>query len=207
MPKDTFFRLPEEKQDRILQAAVREFSSVTFTEASINRIVRDAQIPRGSFYQYFGGKEDLYLYLMEVISEEKKEIFSRCMAEVSGGFFEAIEASVPAIFEWAQERPEYYRIGYLLMQDNSDFIRNLVSRMKNGQQWMYGLLCRDQQEGKIRADVDLHVVMDMYLAMANRMLQIFYEGTKEDIMDYIRNMMQVFRYGICTEDVSGKEQP
>lgn len=206
MPKDTFFRLPEEKKERILQAAVREFSSVIFTDASINRIIREAQIPRGSFYQYFEGKEDLYLYLIEYISEEKREIFSRYMEQTKGGFFETIEASVPAVFQWARERPEYYRIGYFLLQDQSEFIRNLVKRMDTAQAWMYGLLKADQQDGKIRPDVDLHLVMDMYLAMSNRMLQLFYEGTQEDAVVYIRNMLNLFRYGICTEQISGKEQ-
>lgn len=196
MPKDTFFRLPEEKRNRIFKAAVNEFSTVTFTDASINRIIREAQIPRGSFYQYFEGKEDLYLYLMECISNEKKEIFARYMKEAPGGYFEAIEASVPAIFKWARECPQYYRMGYLLLQDHSDFTRNLVDRMQSGQQWMYGLLCKDQREGRIRKDVDLHVVMDMYLAMANRMLQIFYEGTEEDMRAYLRSMIQILTHGI-----------
>lgn len=206
MPKDTFFRLADEKRERILQAAVREFSTVTFSDASINRIVRNAQIPRGSFYQYFEGKEDLYLYLMECIADEKREIFSRHMEWAGSGFFETMEASVPAILQWAEERPEYYRMGYLFLQDQSEFIRNLIGKMKKGQEWMHALLEKDQQDGRIRDNVDLQVVMDMYLAMADRMLQIFYEGTQKDLIAYIGNMMDVFRHGICTEPLSGRER-
>ena len=51
MPKSTFFRLPEEKRGRLMDAAWAEFTRVSFAEASINRIIRSAQIPRGSFYQ------------------------------------------------------------------------------------------------------------------------------------------------------------
>ena len=64
MPSDTFFRLPEEKRRRLIEAAWDEFTAVRFSDASINRIVRTAGIPRGSFYQYFSDKDDLFAYLV-----------------------------------------------------------------------------------------------------------------------------------------------
>ena len=64
MPTQTFFRLPSEKRERLTEAAWEEFTRVPFSEASINRIIRGAQIPRGSFYQYFEDKEDLFVHLI-----------------------------------------------------------------------------------------------------------------------------------------------
>ena len=61
MPKQTFYKLPQEKQERILAAAKREFTQVRYSDASINQIVREAGIPRGSFYQYFEDKKDIFL--------------------------------------------------------------------------------------------------------------------------------------------------
>lgn len=63
MPKQTFFNLPKEKRDRIIAVAKEVFSKNSYEEASINQIVKLAQIPRGSFYQYFEDKDDLYGYL------------------------------------------------------------------------------------------------------------------------------------------------
>ena len=65
MPTSTFFRLPEEKRTRLIEACWGEVSRVRFTELSINRIITAARIPRGSFYQYFNDKEDLIRYLLE----------------------------------------------------------------------------------------------------------------------------------------------
>jgi len=53
MPTETFFNLPKEKQRRILDAAKKEFSRTSLKEASIANVIKDAEIPRGSFYQYF----------------------------------------------------------------------------------------------------------------------------------------------------------
>lgn len=64
MPTSTFFRLPEEKRERLIQSCWEEVSQVRFTDISINRIITAAHIPRGSFYQYFEDKEDLIGYLL-----------------------------------------------------------------------------------------------------------------------------------------------
>ena len=59
MPKETFVKLPEEKKDKIIKAAKKEFARVPFEQTSIKNIVEDADIARGSFSQYFESKEDL----------------------------------------------------------------------------------------------------------------------------------------------------
>lgn len=69
MPTSTFFRLPEEKRQRLVEAAVAEFTQTRFADVSINRIIQSAHIPRGSFYQYFEDKEDLFRYLMADMRE------------------------------------------------------------------------------------------------------------------------------------------
>ena len=62
MPSKTFFHLPAEKRERLLLAAEEEFARVPYAEASINRMIRAAGIPRGSFYMYFRDKEELFHY-------------------------------------------------------------------------------------------------------------------------------------------------
>ena len=65
MPKQTFYNLKEEKREKIEQALLKEFSNNTFEGASISNIIAEAQIPRGSFYQYFESKEDLLRFYIK----------------------------------------------------------------------------------------------------------------------------------------------
>ena len=64
MPKDTFLNLSEDKKNKIINAAKKEFARVPIEEASIKNIVEEAEIARGSFYQYFESKEDLLKYIL-----------------------------------------------------------------------------------------------------------------------------------------------
>ncbi|MCA2000505.1 MAG: TetR/AcrR family transcriptional regulator, partial [Chloroflexi bacterium] len=56
MPKQTFLNLPEEKRQAVVRAAIDEFADYGFEASSVNRIVANSGISKGSFYQYFEDK-------------------------------------------------------------------------------------------------------------------------------------------------------
>lgn len=87
MPKQTFFNLPTEKRQTLIQAAKSEFSRVSLYEASIANIVKEAEIPRGSFYQYFEDKDDLYFYLLEKQGEDQWQKFFEILQDNDGDYF------------------------------------------------------------------------------------------------------------------------
>ena len=76
MPSATFFNLPDDKRQRILDCALEEFARNDFDSASISQIVAQAGIAKGSLYQYFEDKRDLYLYLVQLAGEEKRTFLS-----------------------------------------------------------------------------------------------------------------------------------
>ena len=75
MPKQTFFNLPEEKREKIVNAAVDEFAEYGLENASTNRIVSNSGISKGSFYQYFEDKQDVFKHLLSLLEQEKLEYF------------------------------------------------------------------------------------------------------------------------------------
>ena len=81
MPKETFYRLPDEKRERIMAAAEREFLENSFEAASINRIIKEAAIPRGSFYQYFESKEDLLKYILNSKAKNLEAFLKQSLQE------------------------------------------------------------------------------------------------------------------------------
>ena len=64
MPKPTFENLPDAKRELIIQLAAEEFAAHAYRQASLSRIVARAGIAKGSVYQYFDNKLDLYRWLM-----------------------------------------------------------------------------------------------------------------------------------------------
>ena len=87
MCTETFLRLPEEKRNRFLDAAWEEFTNVRYSDVSINQIIRRAGIPRGSFYQYFTDKTDLFSYLLNDIRDHFIKSFTEQLTQAEGDIF------------------------------------------------------------------------------------------------------------------------
>ena len=90
MPSSTFLNLPAQKQEKLLEAATREFSQRPYNEASINQIIKDAGIPRGSFYMYFTDKEELFRYVLSGYVDQMVMVLEEALLREHGDIFAAL---------------------------------------------------------------------------------------------------------------------
>ena len=69
MPRETWWNLPAERRDRVLEAACAEFGARGFSAGSLNVIARRADVAKGSLFQYFDDKLDLFAHVCDTTSE------------------------------------------------------------------------------------------------------------------------------------------
>lgn len=62
---EAFEKLPEDKQEMILSAGIREFSQKSYKEASTDSITKACGISKGILFHYFGSKKEFYLFCLE----------------------------------------------------------------------------------------------------------------------------------------------
>ncbi|GAB3663592.1 TetR/AcrR family transcriptional regulator [Actinocorallia lasiicapitis] len=65
MPTSTWYRLNPAKRERVLEAAQREFGTHGYSTGSLNTIAREADIAKGSLFQYFADKLEFFTYVAE----------------------------------------------------------------------------------------------------------------------------------------------
>ena len=87
MPKSTFYNLNDEKREKIEKALRNEFSKNLFEKTSISNIIEEAQIPRGSFYQYFEDKEDALKHIIKSFLAKEKEEIKKLLIKNAGDIF------------------------------------------------------------------------------------------------------------------------
>lgn len=129
MPNQTFFNLPDEKRERIIDAAMQEFARYSFDQASIARIIDIAGIPRGSFYQYFENLKDLYKYVFNLAAERKIQYFSATVPDFQGDgfdFFHTLRELFVAGFRFARENPQLLAIGNKFLKESDSALREEV---------------------------------------------------------------------------------
>jgi AcrR family transcriptional regulator len=111
MPKQTFLNLPAEKRDAFLQIALEEFADNDYNSASVSRIVEKAGIAKGSLYQYFEDKQDLFLYLLEVANQEMMgSIRASAPPSPDADFFETLRWQMSATVAAAVRFPVHSRL-------------------------------------------------------------------------------------------------
>ncbi len=86
---EAFDRVSQEKRERIINAALREFSKNGYKKASTDEIVKAASISKGALFHYFNSKKELFFYLYvyavdliktEILTKfdmEERDIFAR----------------------------------------------------------------------------------------------------------------------------------
>lgn len=62
---DKFFDLKKEKQDRMINGALKIFALNGYQKASTDDIVKEAGISKGLLFHYFGSKAGLYIFIYE----------------------------------------------------------------------------------------------------------------------------------------------
>jgi AcrR family transcriptional regulator len=109
MPRSTFFALPAERRERLVREAIVEFSERAYAEASLSQIAERARIPKGSFYQYFEDKLDLYRWLVtEEVPRHKREFLTNVAADQD--FWTSFETLVERGMAFLVEHPRLARL-------------------------------------------------------------------------------------------------
>ena len=159
MPKDTFFNLPDYKRNRIIRIAIREFAENPYDVASISNIVREAGIAKGSFYQYFEDKQDLYRYLIELGTEERLNVIKGLPTQdLSGDLFVYIRWLFQSSVYFELKEPGLAQVAYRAFVDEVPFPDMAEELRRRGPtQFFKQLLTQGVHHGDISpwADVDL----------------------------------------------------
>lgn len=127
MPTRTFLNLTKEKRLRVLRAAKKEFSRVPLEKAVIANIVKDADIPRGSFYQYFYDLDDLFVYVLDYMYGIDRKKFTKFLNDTNGDVIEALKIRFSdEIDKLSSEDNRQFRINAITTLFNQE---NLASKM------------------------------------------------------------------------------
>ncbi len=91
MPKETFYNLKADKQEKIIGVLKETFKNKSIFEANVKEIVEKLQIARGSFYQYFENLEDAYFMILDLETVDVHRLFMKILRENSFQLFPSLE--------------------------------------------------------------------------------------------------------------------
>ena len=205
MPKQTFFHLPKEKQETLIRAAKKEFSRVPLHEASIANIIKDAEIPRGSFYQYFEEKEDLYYYLLNQLSEKNNDRFAAFLKEKNGDIVETFIESFRYMLQYHrnQEHQNFFKHAFLNMNYKMEnILANDIYQENRRSQYLAMVSLINTQNLNIKNEQELHHILKIIIAVTfQNLIQVFVRDLpdEEALKNYLEQM-DLLKRGLYKEE-------
>lgn len=175
MPKKTFLNLAEEKQQRFIEAALEEFAHKEFQSASITAIVKTLRIAKGSVYQYFEDKLDLWLYLKQHAEQVKMGYVLSVKRENYSGFWEYYRAMYENGVNFDLENPLcslfLYRIGF---KESSPQVQPYLHNWQLQANTMFAALIKSEQETgafdkAVTPEIGAHFMTTMSMSIAELM--------------------------------------
>lgn len=158
MPLPTFFNLSDEKRQKIIQLSLGEFAENDYQSASISKIVSKAGIAKGSFYQYFTDKSDLYSYLLELGAQKKAALMVSTFEQNSeDSFFDSLDRLFNSLTRFELQYPELSKIGYKAATGKSPIPSELLKNAKLAtQQFFADMISKGIERGEVRKNVDVN---------------------------------------------------
>lgn len=108
MPTVTWSRLGAERRAAVVAAAETEFAAHGFSGGSLNVIARRAGVAKGSLFQYFADKRDLYAHITDIGSQRVRSHMEHqiLLLDPSRPFFEFL---TDLLDEWVAYFAEHPR--------------------------------------------------------------------------------------------------
>lgn len=174
MPTQTFFKLSKEKQLKILHAAKKEFSRVPLSKVLVTNISKEAEISRGSFYQYFENVDDLFIYLVKYMysadAKRLKQYYLEC-----NDIYESFEKKFVQQLNKADNK--------MNLQFNANIVLSLVNRPEKD---CFNLFITMVEVKELIDNSYLKDVFELYPYL-NRFMNLIYIEAQSYVCCYISN--------------------
>ena len=159
-----FLDLDSQKQNRILNAAMKEFAQKGYKKASTNEIVKEAGISKGLLFHYFAKKKDLFLYLYDYSLEIFTIEFFQRIDLVEKDIFKRIRQMALLKIDLIKKHPELYNFLYkAIIEDTPEVKEDLEQKnnqlLTNG----YAKIFRDIDVKKFKETIDTDKVINIVI--------------------------------------------
>jgi len=200
MPKKTFFNLEKNKQIQIINKSIEAFSTASFNEVKIARIIKMSGIPRTSFYDYFEDKLDLYSYIMHIIVDKKKAYING--ANVTGDFFERLSIIIKSGVQFMIDEPELDQISKQFLKE-PELIKTIFGEESlDSSDHFVTMLEKGIKDGSIKPDINIKfIAKTVNILSTELMLEAVHDPDKkmEDIVvELADELIGFIKNGIAT---------
>ena len=191
MPKQTFLNLPTEKRETIMNAAIEEFAEYGLENASTNRIVKNSGIAKGSFYQYFEDKQDVFMHMLDMIEQQELEFFkNEHPPDHNMDVFHYYRWMVKKGMEFGLAHPRAIQAAWrVLLGEGLYYGKNLAGYREKTTKALTLMIKQAMERGEVDPSVDVDLAVMVMETWSNAITTyVLNEGIKQkDVLEWMRS--------------------
>ena len=208
MPTKRFENVDQDRKNKILTAAREEFIRNGYEVASLNTIIKDAEISKGSLYYYFEDKADLYMTVLEnAMQEINIKVGGIAAGEFSDDFWGDVENYCKKTIQITFENPELIKLFRGLYHLSTTALKPepVAEFYVTMKKLTSEIIKRGQDMGAVRKDIPLELLVNIIFSMGEAMdlwfLGRWNEFTHEEIERVPQLYTELFRRVAGTEPI------
>lgn len=170
-----------DKKRHIINAAMTEFVRGGFEKASMNTVVEQAGISKGSLFYYFGSKKKLYLYLFEYCEKQIVQNAERHMNPVESDFLKRMEHVIKCNAALLKQYPLVYAFVSGCKAEKSEKVKGEIDQLKvKHSEDLFSRVYKDIDTGLFKEDIDIQ--MAQYVVKTT-MFQLVHDAMRHPVFD------------------------
>ncbi len=190
---------PLDQSQALYEAALTEFAAHSFQDASLNDILKAADMNKGSFYYRFSDKMELYLSLLYRVGMEKLKLFKEAgVSKSSGGFFDEFRNMAILGLRMAQKDVRFLVFSRRILQEDPSVREQITKTFGN----LSGTLLTDMVErakaaGEFRPDLPTETVVFVIETLLNHLDSMIPPDWDDDtVLQAVDRLLDVIRSGV-----------
>lgn len=195
-----------DRREELLEAAMDEFAAKSYEEASLNNIIKNAGISKGTFYYHFRDKEDLYLNILRLLADTKIEFMEKKLKDYvhneALNVFENLKLQGRFAAELAKENQRFYLLGMMFRREKGNAIYETAMDMFDDTTEAYidKLMEKAVESGDLREGVSIKFAKKIMTFLFYRSDELFdlreKEVDPEDMTREFEELVDFIQFGL-----------
>ena len=200
---EKFKELSEEKQQPIIEAALKCFGKHGYKKASMGDIAQNSGVSKPMLFHYFGTKRDLYLYLSEYVRTVMHDAYKRSEIDAYDDLFERITAASRMKMGILEKYPNILKFIISMFEETDDAVTDITKKiMPESQRFSYDLVLKKEDAVKFKEGVNIDEVMRLMFLMAEGYAHEMSDErySLEEITEEMERIMNMLKSNLYKEE-------
>ena len=188
---------------QLRDAAIDEFSSKKYEDASLNDILKKSGMSKGSLYHHFGDKFGLYLSKIDVIVKKKLSYFYPAMRQKADGnsdFFSSLKEIMRGTMEFMLEDKRLHHLFNRIMEESDEFKNRLYSFFPyDYNRYFSDYIYQAVKSGQIDSRYPPEFVTTVIEIMFSNLHKLISSRDPDGLIDTANQVVDMIQHGISSK--------